>query len=332
MFAKNWYPLGLASLLVSCGVDPTGSGPGPTGPTELRLSLKNVNVIPGTTVELLTAAGTPKAYRVEGGSETTGPITLNLGGADLLVVVRMERNEELRIRPKRGATDGAPKACRRRGNTDGASAEVQVADLAVSCVGNEWDTQDQTPTSDCTSPVVFYDDFTTGSQWNALLTGTGTGFTHTVSNNATGGNPGGHRRMSHTFQASSSIVVNHVYTGGSYDPRVAGAIRHLHYFTDRIQFDPGLVVGDRFRIFQGTGSFQVPVALDPANSGFGSTTWESIALLRLTPASFSPATANFTATGGVLTFGYQRSNTNSSTTSPRTTNHGIDNWTVVICH
>lgn len=335
MSTDKWYLLVLASLLAGCGGESSGPEPPPTtGPTELRLTLKNVNVIPGMTLDLSTAAGVPKAYRIAGGSETTGPIPLAVGGADLLVSVQMDRNEELRLRPKQGATQGTEKSCRRKGNTAGASAEVHVAELTeVRCVGGEWDAAEQPPASDCLTPFVLRDDFTTGSQWTATVSGNGS--THSVTNNATGGNPGGYRRMGHNVPTTSSIVVRHVYTGGSYDPSASGAIRHLHYWEDRIQFNPpfaGAAVGAHFRIFQGAGSYSIPVALNLATGGFSTTTWESVPLLRLTPSSFSPATVNFTASGGSITFGYQRSNTNNSTTQPFVTTHGIDNWTVVICH
>jgi len=328
----------LAWLLAACGSETgPGSGPGPqpSGPTALLVNLKNVNVIPGTSVELLTAAGAPKAYRIAGGSETTGPIALALGGADAQVSVLMDANEELRILPKRGSTEGTTKSCRRKGRTAGASAEVHVAELTeVRCVGAEWDAAEQPPASDCLTPVVLFDNFTTGSQWTATMTiTTGSGPTNTVTNNGSGGNPGGYRHMTHSIPASSAMVVNHIYTGGNYNPSASGAIRRMHYSEDRLLFNPpNGAVGARFLITQGTGQFRIPLALNPANGGFSNTTWESIPLLRLTPASFSPATVNFSSTGGVINFGYQRSNTNSSVSGTAANGHGIDNWTVVICH
>ena len=330
MSTNKRYLLVLTSLLAGCGGETTSGPPETTGPTELRLTLKNTNALPGMTVELSTAAGAPKSYRIAGGSETTDPITLALGGADLQISVQMDKNEELRLRPKQGATQGTQKSCRRKGNTAGASAEVHVAELAdVRCVGPEWDAPDQAPTSDCLTPVVLRDDFTTGSQWSVTFGGTN-GASHSESNNATGGNPGGYRHMVHILHGQSSLVLQHVYTGGSYDPSVSGAIRHLHYMDNRIQFNPpfaGAQIGTTFRMFQGAaGTFRTDAV------AFGSTTWETVLLLRLTPSSFAPANVNWTATGGPITFGFQRSNTNNNQITPVTANHGIDNWTVVICH
>jgi hypothetical protein len=139
--------------------------------------------------------------------------------------------------------------------------------------------------------------------------------------------------MSHSIPPMSAIVVNHLYTGGNYSPSTSGAIRHMHYWEDRILLNPpNGAVGARFLITQGAGQFRIPLALNPATGGFSTTTWESVPLFRLTPASFSPATVNFSATGGPITFGYQRSNTNSSASGNTANTHGIDNWTVVICH
>jgi hypothetical protein len=310
-------------------MDDPGPGPDPTGPTELRLTLKNVNALPGIVLELATAAGALKAYRIAGGPETTEPILLNLGGTDILVSVQMDKNEELRVRPRQGATQGSEKSCRRKTRTAGASAEVHVAEVGdLRCVGPEWDGPDQAPTSDCLTPVVLHDDFATGAQWSVTFGGTN-GAGHSEANNATGGNPGGYRHMVHTLPGMSSVVLQHVYTGGSYDPSVSGAIRHLHYMDDRIEFTPpfaGAAIGTTFRMFQGAGTFRTDAV------SFTSTTWQRVILPRLTPASFAPANVNFTATGGPITFGYQRSNTNNNTVGAYTTAHGIDNWTVVICH
>jgi hypothetical protein len=331
MSAHRWYRLGVTALRAGGGGGTAGPDtPDPTGPTELRLILKNVNGIPGISIELATAAGALKAYRIAGGPETTDPISLNLGGTDLQVSVQMDRNEELRVRPRQGATQGSEKSCRRKGRTAGASAEVHVAELTdVRCVGAEWDGPDQVPVSDCLTPVVLRDDFATGLQWSVTFGGTnGTG--HSETNNATGGNPGGYRHMVHTLPGMTSVVLQHVYTGGSYDPSVSGAIRHLHYMDDRIEFNPpfaGAGIGTTFRMFQGTaGTFRTEAV------GFTSTTWQTVVLLRLTPSSFAPTNVNFTATGGPITFGYQRSNTNNNPVTAYTTTHGIDNWTVVVCH
>ena len=207
---------------------------------------------------------------------------------------------------------------------------MHVADLEARCIGTKWTTPDQPPTSDCVSPVVLSDDFTTGSQWT-LTTSTRNATTQSVANTGTGGSPGGYRRMVHNLPPNSYIGVFHLYTGGNYSPSASGAVRYIHYREDRIQFNPpfsGAAIGTDFRAYQGPNSYYVLLT----NGAYTSTTWESVTLLRLTAASFSPATINFTAAGGPLTFGYDRSNTNNSTTQSYVTTHGIDNWTVVICH
>jgi hypothetical protein len=294
-------------------------------------------------VELLTAAGARKAYR-KGGSESTEPITLSLAGADVQVTVMMDRNEELRVKPKQGTTEGAQKSCRRKGNTAGASAEVHVAEVAeVRCVGTEWDAPDQPPQSDCLTPVVFFDDFAAGTQWNEIVSygGTGTGASTSVSNPSTGGNPGGYRRGFHSLPVQTSVFAKHVYTGGSYDPRASGAVRHMHYWEDRIIYNPpyaGAEVGGGFRILQAATASQAAAQYTTltlsggAVFGFASLTWQSAMLLRVTPATFGATGPNFSATGGTMTFGFDRRNTNVNVSTPITTTHGTDNWTVVICH
>ncbi len=294
--------VGLA-VTSSCG-DKSNSGPNPSGPTDLQITLKNVNVIPGLTIELSTAAGAPKAYRLAGGSSTqTDPITLTVGGANVQIVVSTDSDEELRVRAKIGTDQGTAKSRRRKGNTSGAKVELHVGDLDVRCIGDQWTSPDQAPASDCQTPVVLHDDFTSGSQWTETFTTTGSNPpTKSVSNPSTGGNPGGYRRMSHTLPATSSISVLHTYTGGTYDPAASGAIRYIHYYEDRIQFNPpfnGAAIGTTFRAFQGAGSYYVLLT----NGAYTSTTWESVSLRRLTAASFSPANANFTATGTPISFG-----------------------------
>ena len=135
--------------------------------------------------------------------------------------------------------------------------------------------------------------------------------TATKDQSTTTANLGGYRRPVHNLPANSYIGVFYLYTGGN--PAARGAVRHIHYREDRIQLNPN--------------SYFVLLT----NGAYTSSTWESVTLLRSSASSFSPATINVTTAGGPLTFGYDRSNTNNSTTQAYVTNHGIDNWTVVIC-
>src|SRR5262245_6033650 len=124
MATHRWYLLPFTLLVASCGGDP-GSGPAPPPPppppppprpTQVSLSLKNVNVIPGLTVDLFKPSGERKPYRIQGGPEITEPIALALASADVEVTLQMDQTEEVRVRPKRGATEGTAKPCRRRDN------------------------------------------------------------------------------------------------------------------------------------------------------------------------------------------------------------------------
>ena len=309
------------------------SGGGENGSDEVTLALTNVNTLPGLRLELRNDAGVLKSWRLAGGSSQTGPIDLALTAPDVEVLVTLAGGEELRLTPSQGLTTGTEKSCRRQ--SGGAKQlEVRVADLAdARCTGPEWEAPDALPTVECLTPVIFSDDFAVGNQWTESFSETG-GATHTVTNSATGGNLGGYRQMTHTEPSPSNIGVLHSFTGSTYDPATQGAIRHLHYAEDRIQINPpfnGAAIGTNFTAQQAGTTHFVVIG---ANGAFASQVWERIGLRRLLTSDFiltAPA-LDFTAAGAPITFGYQRGNTNNPGGVTITTTHGIDNWTVVVCH
>ncbi len=181
----------------------------------------------------------------------------------------------------------------------------------------------------CNNPVVIQDQFTADAGWTTtVVVGSGTP-AQAVAFQASGGNPGGYRQMQHLFTGTGSITVYHDYGTTTYDPVSQGAIDHINYYEDEIQINPpfaGAAVAAGFTVKQGAGRYSI--ILRPPAGAFTNTVWETTSLMDLTAASFS-AGLNFSSTGGPLTFGYFRGNTNNA--GALTVTHGIDNWKVEIC-
>ncbi len=180
----------------------------------------------------------------------------------------------------------------------------------------------------CTNPLTIQDQFDSDAGWTATATTSGGSPTQSVSFQAAGGNPGGYRQMQHVFTGASAIAVYHYYGTTTYDPSAQGAIDHINYYEDQIELNPpfaGAAVGTGFSLTQGGTRYNV--ILRPPSGAFTNTAWESTSRLNLTAADFPGA--DFSATGGPITFGYFRSNTTGS--SSLTVTHGIDNWKVEIC-
>jgi hypothetical protein len=143
-----------------------------------------------------------------------------------------------------------------------------------------------------------------------------------------------------TGGGSTFTTITHRRLGWSYDPSISGAIEHINLSMDRIVFEitvdgepiTGSAVGHVFRIMQDGNSF-FPAA-DPR--AFSNRGWETIGLVELMEADFVTSTSpgalspDFSAAGGILTFGYGRSNTNTTQTGTVATVHGIDNFAVTV--
>ena len=181
----------------------------------------------------------------------------------------------------------------------------------------------------CTSPLTIQDQFDSDAGWTATAITSGGSPTQSVSFQATGGNPGGYRQMQHVFTGASAIAVYHYYGTTTYDPGAQGAIDHINYFEDQIELNPpspGAAVGTGFSMMQGGTRYNI--ILRPPGGAFTNTAWETTLRVNLTAAAFPGV--NFSSTGGPITFGYFRSNTNTGGGAVTLT-HGIDNWRVEIC-
>ena len=197
------------------------------------------------------------------------------------------------------------------------------------------------------APVVIISDGTfNAGDWSIFKVESVAGTSHTVQQELTGGNPDAFRSMTHTLPPVApgdlaEIKVTHLYLGASYDPGVQGAIDHINYAEDGILLNlpyidahsvthVALVQDNRLflskNFFRFIGNFNV---------------WQSETLTDLTANDFaaddgSGDQPDFSASGGVIQFGYGRSNTRTETLPPVPLNqdlvyeHGLDNWTVTV--
>ena len=166
------------------------------------------------------------------------------------------------------------------------------------------------------------------ANWTTTTIATTGGASHSVSQPATGGNPGVYRLMVHSLPGLSSIVVAHQFTGASYDPSVQGAISRLDYSEDQIEIDPpfaGAAIGAHPAVLQDGTWYYGPDLV------FTNLSWQTVSLSGLTAADFSNAGVHpdFSASGSIIHFGFTRSNSNTGNSSTVTTS-GIDNWSFVV--
>lgn len=155
-----------------------------------------------------------------------------------------------------------------------------------------------------------------------------TGATQTSTREVTDGNPGFWQRMEHVMPANSQISVFHLGDGITYDPS-GGAISHLNYSEDHLQFDPpfgGAAIGWGFFLEQGGTRYTLSAPEGP----FTDADWTTADISDIRAEDFNGGVPDFSESGGVITFGYFRSNSNVSSSS-YTTTHGIDNFEVEIC-
>ena len=211
------------------------------------------------------------------------------------------------------ATAVAPGTTTIQASTPGSiSARVGNATLTV-----------QDPTA-CLSPVtVISENFDAGDPFTKTLTVTG-GAADSTLRQSTAGNPNGYRRMTHTLPSPSSIVALHLHPA-TYSLS-QGAINHIEYGEDRIQYSPpfvGAQIGSGIAIKQGATTY----ALSLGN--FFAESWNRFQKLDIRATDFPGI--DFSVNGAPIQFGYLRSNSSSAGGATTFTSHGIDNVTVRIC-
>ena len=165
--------------------------------------------------------------------------------------------------------------------------------------------------------------------WNATVLNSTGGATQSVSQISTGGNSGAYREMIHTLPPLSSISVIHQFLGASYDPSSQGAIDSIDYTEDHIQFNPpfqGAAIGAVAALLQDGNWFFGP------NMTFTDLSWQTVSLSGLTASNFltNGMLPDFSDMGGVISFGFARSNSNTGNQIEYTTTSGIDNWSFTV--
>jgi len=125
----------------------------------------------------------------------------------------------------------------------------------------------------------------------------------------------------------ASMTTAHLYQGGSYDPSVDGAIYLVDYDEDRIQETPpfpGAFIEAKPLLEQGGVMYLGP------DITFTNTAWGTLLQNSLVALDFTSATnthPDFSAAGGIIHFGYVRSNSNFSGLAANFRS-SIDNWSV----
>jgi hypothetical protein len=174
---------------------------------------------------------------------------------------------------------------------------------------------------------VLSDSFDIGDRWDFRVIASNGAATQFPASVATGGDPGGFRRMEHRIDGVGNIQVFHRYTGATYTPSTSGPIASLAYSEHRILFDPpfaGAGVASGFALEQGGQVYTLNFG------GYTNVAWERFERARIAASDFSPAPGpDFSASGPPIRFGFVRSNSNTSAALQRI-HHGIDNWRVEI--
>lgn len=153
---------------------------------------------------------------------------------------------------------------------------------------------------------------------------------------ATGGvGDSGFRQMTHVINESTAcadekctIVVYH-RSNLRYDPSTEGAIAFIDYTeTHRIIEGAfaGAAVGWAFYAEQ-DGTRYVTFG---ERTGFTATQWSTDSVCGIVAEDFTAEGLDFSTDGGPITFGFTRSNTNTSTENVQRNVHGIDDFRVVI--
>jgi hypothetical protein len=146
-----------------------------------------------------------------------------------------------------------------------------------------------------------------------------------------------YRNMTHSIEnatncdVSCTLAVFHKSVAATYNPSEQGAINYIDYTEAQRILIPsfeGGAVGWGFAVMQNGRRYN----LFREVSEFTNLNWETNGFCNLTEGDFGPPgnQPDFSAAGAEITFGYIRSNTNTSDTSTSTSVHGIDDFKVVI--
>ncbi len=192
--------------------------------------------------------------------------------------------------------------------------------------------------------TIFSDGIFNNSDWTLTTfnNATGVGSTASAFQVLTGGNPNEFREIQHQLLVSNpgngAIFTFHMNNNDFYTPSSQGAISYIDYSEDDINFvnQAGNGQGSGLAIYQ-NGKFyrqQTPTLVMPYASY---STWTNNSASGLLATSFAEVTPagvlnlasypDFSATGTIMQFGFQRGNSGNGSYN---TDTGIDNWSVKI--
>lgn len=188
-------------------------------------------------------------------------------------------------------------------------------------------------------PMLYFDDFSVGDQWDTLSIFVNPGSGHSESNPATGGvDDTGYRRMNHVIQGPGGLWVWHRFSGGSYDPAAEGAVTMIDYSEAHRKIIPNnqtSQIGAHIGIEQDGHVYRVGF---PPINGYRTTVWTEETLDDLTQNDFilapgaaagAPTRPDFSEDGAEIFLGFIRANSTPGTGVGNLT-HGIDNWRLVV--
>jgi hypothetical protein len=173
--------------------------------------------------------------------------------------------------------------------------------------------------------VLFADTTFNNANWSSTVLAATAGTTTAAAQQASGGNPGTFRRMTHNLPGVSEVYVFHEYLPALYSPTSSGPITRIDYSEDHIEFNPPFTnakIGWTAALRQGSKVFVAALQETP------NTSWEAGSLNNLKAADFSEfngtAHPDFSANAPDIHLGYLRWNTHFA--GPITIDQGIDNW------
>jgi len=182
---------------------------------------------------------------------------------------------------------------------------------------------------------TFFDGVFSHGWSDAKLVDTTAGGLATYATNylAAGGNPTHHREVSHSYDFGA-ILVGHWKSAFVWDPAVDGSITSLDYSFDLIHKNPPLGQAVAYRLLVRQSGVDYVSGIDQIFTE----SWTSYGRVNQTSASFKELLSNgtlgtaspdFSASGGILTFGYISANSNP-VGGISTRLSGIDNYSVTI--
>ena len=174
--------------------------------------------------------------------------------------------------------------------------------------------------------VVISDSTFQNADWTHVeIADTGSNGTLTVNQQSAGGNPGSYQQGIHNW-GPGFVSYTHLYAPMGYDPSTQGAISSIDFtydfITEAVTNPVTGGVSTSFFVTQGANRWFVNSLTVLAGSS-----WQTSALSGIAASDLSGI--DFSASGSLIAFGYQTSNSTTQVDG-RTSTWGIDNWAVTV--